>query len=147
MEVSLTSGKAEGPNELNAFDNALLVAGIGDINLIKVSSILPLGTKIVEMPGFKVGEMVNCVIAQASSKKKGDRISAVIAVALSDELGCVVEHSGVNKDAEKVKNEAITRAKYMMEIRGKSIKKIIVEQENHIVKKLGVVIAAIVFLG
>ena len=44
MKVAITSGKAEGPSKLNAFDNALLDAGIGDVNLIKVSSILPKNT-------------------------------------------------------------------------------------------------------
>ncbi len=43
MKVSITSGRAEGPTKLNAFDNALLDAKIGDVNLIKVSSILPSG--------------------------------------------------------------------------------------------------------
>ena len=55
MKVSITSGKAEGPTILNAFDNALLDAGIGDVNLIKVSSILPTGAEIVELPNFQLG--------------------------------------------------------------------------------------------
>ena len=39
--AAATAGHAEGGTTLNAFDNALLAAGIGNINLIKVSSILP----------------------------------------------------------------------------------------------------------
>src|SRR5688500_13102541 len=39
--AAATAGHSEGGTTLNAFDNALLVAGIGNINLIKVSSILP----------------------------------------------------------------------------------------------------------
>ena len=34
-------GTAEGYTELNAFDGALLAAGIGDTNLLKISSIVP----------------------------------------------------------------------------------------------------------
>jgi len=49
MKVSITSGRSEGPTRLNAFDNALLDAGIGDVNLITVSSILPKDTEIVEL--------------------------------------------------------------------------------------------------
>ena len=41
MKIAITSGKSEGPSKLNAFDNSLLDAGIGDVNLIKVSSIIP----------------------------------------------------------------------------------------------------------
>ncbi len=40
-KFSLVAGSAEGTSELNAFDNALLNAGIGNLNLIKVTSILP----------------------------------------------------------------------------------------------------------
>lgn len=43
----LVAGKAEGSTPLNAFDNALLDAGIGDVNLIKVSSIVPPGVEVV----------------------------------------------------------------------------------------------------
>jgi len=67
MKVSITSGRAEGPTKLNAFDNALLDANIGDINLIKVSSILPEGTEVVPVPKFLPGDMVNCVLAYTSS--------------------------------------------------------------------------------
>ena len=38
MKIAIVSGKDEGPTKLNAFDNALSDAGIGDVNLIKVSS-------------------------------------------------------------------------------------------------------------
>ncbi|MEM4196438.1 MAG: pyruvoyl-dependent arginine decarboxylase, partial [Methanothermobacter sp.] len=31
MKVAITSGSSEGPTRLNAFDNALLEAGIGDV--------------------------------------------------------------------------------------------------------------------
>ena len=34
MKVSLTKGASEGPTKLNAFDNALLDADIGNVNLI-----------------------------------------------------------------------------------------------------------------
>lgn len=55
MKVSITSGKSEGPTKLNAFDNALLDAGIGNVNLIPVSSIIPASAKIVELPPIKEG--------------------------------------------------------------------------------------------
>jgi arginine decarboxylase len=147
MKVSVTSGKAEGPTKINAFDNALLDAGIGDINLIKVSSIISPGARIVELPAFNAGSMVNCVLAHATSNRKNDVISAVIAIAMSDDQGCVVEHSDVNRDPEEVKEEAIRMVKYMMKVRGKQIKKFIIENESHIVQNWGAVVAAIVYLG
>jgi arginine decarboxylase len=146
MNVSLTSGKSEGPTRLNAFDNALLEAGIGDVNLIPVSSIIPADTKMVELPLIKKGAMVNCVLAHAHSDKPGDLITAVVAVATSDDFGCVVEHSGINRAPDDVRREAETILRYMMQVRDLEIREIIIEDESHMVKEQGVVIAAVVFL-
>lgn len=147
MKVSITSGRAEGPTKLNAFDNALLNAKIGDINLIKVSSILPSGTEVVPVPKFLEGDMVNCVLAYESSDIEGDLISAIVAIATSDYFGCVVENTGVNRDPEEVKNEAESMVRYMMDVRGLNINEIIIADENHIVKKQGAVVAAVVYIG
>ena len=46
----LASGGAEGTTELNAFDNALLAGGIGNLNLIKVSSVVPQGAEFLQAP-------------------------------------------------------------------------------------------------
>nr|WP_319373218.1 arginine decarboxylase, pyruvoyl-dependent [uncultured Methanobacterium sp.] len=146
MKVSITSGRSEGPSRLNAFDNALLGAGIGDVNLITVSSILPKDTEIVELPHIEEGKMVNCVLACAHSNKPGDLITAAVAVATSDDFGCVVEHSGVNQDPEKIKEEAETMVRYMMQVRGLTIREIIIVNESHKVKEEGVALAAVVYL-
>jgi len=147
MKVSITSGRAEGPTKLNAFDNALLDAKIGDVNLIKVSSILPSGTEIVPVPKFSAGDMVNCVLAYESSEVEEDLISAAVAVAVSDYFGCVVENTGINQDPENVKNEAESMVRYMMDVRGLNIKEIITVNKSHIVKKQGAVVAALVYIG
>lgn len=147
MKVSITSGKSEGPTKLNAFDNALLNAGIGDVNLIPVSSILPSGTKIVELPIIKKGKMVNCVLSCVYSNQPGDLITAAVAVATSDDFGCVVEHSGVNEDPEKIKQEAESMVRYMMQVRDLDIKEIIIAYESHKVKKEAFAVAAVVYLG
>lgn len=146
MKVSITSGKAEGPTKLNAFDNALLNAGIGDINLIKVSSIIPTGAEFVDLPEFPAGKMVNTVLSYASSDQEDDQICAVIAVAISDELGCVVEHSGINEDPQMLKTKAEDMVKYMMQVRRLDINKLIIKCQSHRVKKQGAAIAAVVYL-
>jgi arginine decarboxylase len=146
MKVAITSGRAEGPTKLNAFDNALLDAEIGDVNLIKVSSILPSGTEMVPVPKFPAGNMVNCVLAYTSSDVEGDLISAVVAVATSDDFGCVVENTGINRDPEDIKKEAESMVRYMMDVRGLEIKEIIIADESHIVKKQGAVVAAVVYI-
>jgi len=146
MNISITTGKSEGPTKLNAFDNALLDAGIGDVNLIKVSSIIPQGTKIVKLPKLTPGSMVNCVLSHVTSDKKGDHITAVIAVAKSDDFGCVVENSGINADPVKIREEAVDMVKYMMDVRSLQINEIIVEETNHTVKNWGSAVAAVVYL-
>lgn len=145
MKVSLTAGKAEGPYKLNAFDNALLDAGIGDVNLIKVSSILPPDTQLQDLPKFDAGSMINCVLAHAYSDKEGDLISAVISVAIGEDLGCVVENSGINRDPTHLRKEAEHMVQHMMSVRGKDIKELYFVQENHIVRNKGAVIAALVY--
>lgn len=146
MKVSITSGRAEGPTKLNSFDNALLDAGIGDVNLIKVSSIVSGGTKIVKLPELEGGAMINCVLAHAFSDQKGDYITAVIALAMADSLGCVVEHSAVNKEPQEVKIEAKNMVRHMMEIRGLKMKEIIMELISHEVVSRGSAVAALIYL-
>ena len=69
MKIAIVSGKDEGPTKLNAFDNALSDAGIGDVNLIKVSSMLAGNAEIVDLPTLKAGSMVNCVLSGAEERK------------------------------------------------------------------------------
>jgi len=146
MKVSITSGKGEGPTRLNALDNALLDAGIGNVNLIKVSSIIPANSRVVRLPSLEKGSMINCVLSHSISNNKGDLISAAIAAALSDNIGCVAENSGVNKDPDLIREEAISMVEYMMEKRGEKIKNLIVEEINHKVNECGAVVAALIYL-
>ncbi|MDD5959578.1 MAG: arginine decarboxylase, pyruvoyl-dependent [Methanobrevibacter wolinii] len=147
MKVAIVSGKAEGPTRLNAFDNALSDAGIGDVNLIKVSSMLEKQTEIVELPKLKPGAMVNCVLSNITSDNKGDTITACVAVAIGDELGCVVETTNVNVSHEENRKEAVEMVKYMMRKRNVKINQMIVEDSTHTVKNIGSVVASVVYIN
>lgn len=147
MKIAIVSGKDEGPTKLNAFDNALSDAGIGDVNLIKVSSMLSASTQIKSLPKLKVGAMVNCVLSTITSDNPGDEITAVIAVAIGDELGCVVETTGINENKKDLIDEANNMVKYMMEKRGVEIKEIIVESSTTTVKNIASVVASVVYLN
>jgi len=146
MYVAIVSGKAEGPTKLNSFDNALLEAGIGDVNLIKVSSMLEKNTEVQMLPKLKIGAMVNCVLATVSSDNNGDLISSAIAVAIGKNLGCVVESSGINKPPEEVQNGAKEMVRYMMDKRDEKINELIVEEVNHTVEEIGTVVASLIYL-
>ncbi|NYT18426.1 MAG: pyruvoyl-dependent arginine decarboxylase, partial [Methanobacteriales archaeon] len=113
---------------------------------IKVSSIVSGKTKIVQLPKLEGAAMVNCVLSHAFSDQKGDIITAVIVVARADSLGCVVEHSAVNRDPQEVKIEAEAMVNYMMEIRGLKIKEINTEMVSHEVISMGSAVAALIYL-
>ena len=115
MKIAIVSGKDEGPTKLNAFDNALTDAGIGDVNLIKVSSMLAGNAEIVDLPTLKPGSMVNCVLSEITSDVPGEEITAVVALAIGEELGCVVETTGQNQKLEDLIDEAKFMVKYMMD--------------------------------
>lgn len=146
MKIAIVSGKDEGPTKLNAFDNALSDAGIGDVNLIKVSSMLAGNAEITGLPSLKVGSMVNCVLSEITSDVPGDEITAVIAVAIGDELGCVVETTGINKKEEELIDEAKFMVNYMMEKREVEIKELIVKTATATVKEIASVVASVVYL-
>ena len=146
MRIAIVSGNSEGPTELNAFDNALYEAEIGDVNLIKVSSMLEANTKVEKLPKLKAGSMVNCVLSSLTSNEKGDELTACVAVAIGDELGCVVETNGINQNTEDIKDEAIDMVKYMMKKRNVAIKELIVEEAHHTVKEIGSAIAAVIYI-
>ncbi len=147
MKIAIVTGKDEGPSKLNAFDNALTDAGIGDVNLIKVSSMLAGNAKIEKLPKLKAGAMVNCVLSEITSDKAGDEITAVIAVAIGENLGCVVETTGINKDLNDLIDEAEMMVAYMMDKRGEKTKDLIVESSTTTVKNIASVVASVVYLN
>ena len=147
MKIAIVSGKDEGPTRLNAFDNALSDAGIGDVNLIKVSSMLGKNTQVKNLPKLKAGAMVNCVLSSVTSSKPGDTITAVVGIAIGEELGCVVETTGTNKDKQELINEAKSMVKYMMEKRNVKIKELIVESVSTTVENIASVVASVVYLN
>lgn len=146
MKIAIVSGKDEGPTKINAFDNALTDAGIGDVNLIKVSSMLGGNTEILPLPSLKAGSMINCVLSTITSSNKGEKITSMIAVAIGDELGCVVEKTGINENIEKMKEEAIFMVEYMMRKRNVKVDEIIVEESTHVVEEIGSVVSSVIYL-
>lgn len=75
----VTSGKAlSETSEMNAFDQALIAAGISEANLVPVSSVLPEG--IMEIPPQPIarGTIVFCVMSRIDDRG-GKTISAGLA--------------------------------------------------------------------
>lgn len=92
----LVAGSGEGRTRLTAFDAALLKAGVGNFNLLKVSSILPPGA--VEHTALQIppGALLPIAYGAISSDLPGEIISAAVAVGVShpESYGVIMETTG-----------------------------------------------------
>ncbi len=143
--AALVSGAAEGGTELNAFDNALLAAGIGDVNLIRVSSILPSHVEVVDSkPDLPRGAFVPVVYAEKSSSKPGELIAVAVGLGRApDGFGVVMEAVGSSrKEAEA---EVRRRIEEAFRVRSLELKEVKVAAAEHRVERCGSVVAACVF--
>ncbi len=144
----LVAGASEGETELNAFDNALLEAGIGDANLIKVSSIMPPGVEILdELRSPARGAFLPVVYATEASSRPGDKLTAAVGYGRADDgFGVIMEASGVNVPEESVRREVEDKIKFAFARRNLEAREVRVVSTTHTVKKCGAVVAACVFL-
>ena len=105
-----------GTEKLNSFDSALMAAGVGNYNLVKVSSILPAESKRKESIEKKEGEPLYVAYATITSNEIGKTISAAVAVGIpqnASKVGVIMEYEGeCSKEEAKSKvmgmvNEAL----------------------------------------
>lgn len=104
----LVSGYAEGPTLLNAFDNALMKAGVGNTNLVRMSSILPPGCKRIEPIQLPLGALIPVAYADESSPQPGTPVSAAVACGVPKDPrlpGVIMEHHMT--DDEKLCREIV----------------------------------------
>jgi arginine decarboxylase len=130
-EFFITSGKAKSPvSELNAFDLALKKAGIGQCNLVPVSSILPPKCRNRKWRKIPAGSITHAVIARMDGGE-GTTIGAGIAWAWESErkYGLVAEAYGY-MDARALKETLQWKVKEMAKIRGIQIDKINYRMES-----------------
>lgn len=139
----VTAGSAEGTSELNAFDNALLKAGIGNVNLIKVSSILPPGTEFCPQLKIPFGSLVPVAYASIISEHPGDTISAAVATGISeDTFGVIMEFSD-HCTREEAEAKVTAMVKEAFATRGMNLKEIKLAAVEHQVKHIGCAFAAV----
>jgi arginine decarboxylase len=147
--AAATAGHAEGGTTLNAFDNALLAAGIGNINLIKVSSILPPEVPVIELPKIKPGAIIPTAYAAMTSERPGETVAAAVGYAVPDDPaknGVIMEFHGVATrfEAERQINLMLEEA---FRVRGETIRERAVFAVEHTVKQIGCALAAITLLA
>ncbi len=148
-KMTATAACAEGGTALNAFDNALLAAGIGNVNLIKISSIVPPDVDIVTMPQIKPGSLVPTAYAAITSEVPGETIAAAVGYALPEDrtrAGVIMEHHdrADRQTAEQAIRAMLTEA---FAVRGERLRELRVVAVEHRVKKLGCALAAVALLS
>lgn len=99
---ALVKGASEGRTRLNAFDNSLLNAGVGDTNLMRMSSILPPGAnqKNIDDLDLPKGGLIPLAYATIDSTTPGRYISSAIAVGIPEdetEPGVIMEFEDHSK--------------------------------------------------
>ncbi|MFZ7101714.1 MAG: pyruvoyl-dependent arginine decarboxylase [Peptococcaceae bacterium] len=138
----LTSGSAEGKTELTAFDGALLKAGIGNVNLVKVSSILPPQAEYSPELELPLGALVPTAYGAIISEKPGETIAAAVAVGISeDTFGIIMELSGkFSKGEAEAEIEKMVRESFAM--RDMKLVDLKISAVEHKVEKIGCALAA-----
>ena len=144
-----TAGNAEGSTPLNAFDNALLAAGIGNINLIKVSSILPPGVELVPLPRIKPGALVPTAYAAMTSEVPGEVVAAAVGWARPMDPaknGVIMEFhdKATREEAERMIVQMLEEA---FRVRGETIRDMQVFAVEHRVERTGCALAAVTLLS
>ena len=144
----LVGGSSEGYSLLNAFDGALLASGVGDTNLVKMSSILPPGcAEIKPRPvSLPQGALVPVASASLCSDVPGEVISAAVAIGIpkdTDRAGLIMEYSA--RAEERVVVEQVTKmVEKGMEQRNRAIKTILPISATYKVVAIGAVFAGVV---
>jgi arginine decarboxylase len=141
--VCLVYGAAEGDSELTAFDNALLKAGIGHLNLIAVTSIFPEGAKLASLPQIPTGTLTPTVYAKMVSETPGEVISACIGVGVTPKGGVLMEAHGTWSAAE-IEERVGKMVEEGMRVRGLEPYELHFATAEHRVDKIGSAVAAAV---
>lgn len=142
-KFKIVAGSSEGRTILNSFDNALLQAGIGNVNLLRVSSILPPSSEYDPELSLPPGSLVPTAYGYVISEKKGEKIAACVGVGFSeDTFGVIMEYAakGTKEEAEEKIREMLKNA---FETRGMPMVDIMLASTEHVVEEIGCAFAAV----
>ncbi|MBC8478135.1 arginine decarboxylase, pyruvoyl-dependent [bacterium] len=141
------SGSAEAVSPLNAFDAALLAAGIGNTNLVKISSIVPPGCEETTVPEvLQAGLFLPTAWKSFNSSNKGEEIAAAVAIAIPQDrslAGVIMEEAGPGSARQK-EQFVRTQVEVAMQIRAITLYDIRSISISHQVVSCGTVFAAVV---
>ncbi len=139
-----SAGSAEGDTELNAFDNALLAAQVGNLNLVRISSVLPQEAELLqEPPRITPGSLVPTVYSVHVSTRPGETVAAAVGIGVADgSHGMIYESHGHSlAEAEATVRRMIDEG---FARRGLKLKEVVVRSVEHKVERIGCAVAAVV---
>lgn len=144
-KMSLVSGKGDASTKLNAFDKALLSAGIANVNLVRLSSIAPPNIELIKLPFIPPGSLVPTAYGSISSDNVGETISAAVAVGFGNrqEYGVIMEFNG-RCSAQEAEESVIKMVQESFAYRNRQLEDVQSIAIEHKVEKAGSVIAAAV---
>ncbi|WP_199222904.1 pyruvoyl-dependent arginine decarboxylase [Rhodohalobacter mucosus] len=145
---ALVRGAAEGRTRLNAFDLALLNAGVGDTNLMRMSSILPPAARQVDIGEVVLpkGGLIPLAYASIDGTMPGQLISCAVAVGIPEddrEPGVIMEfedHAPLSNVEEIVRQMVVDGFDY----RNRKLREVKSLGIEHKVERCGSVFAAAV---
>ncbi|MEL6981038.1 MAG: pyruvoyl-dependent arginine decarboxylase [Actinomycetota bacterium] len=140
IEIVISRGQGTGGTTLSAFDAALAEAGIANLNLLCLSSVIPPRARVrrgsgaealAAFPDVDWGDRLYCVLAESRADQPGQEAWAGIGWWQDDDgRGVFVEHHGhdeaeVTADVECSLRECVTRrgrqldqGRWQMEVNG-----------------------------
>lgn len=139
-------GSAEGPTRRNALDAALNAGGLGHVNLVAISAVVPPQSLFTASCQLPEGALVPATSAAITSDLPGEVISAAVAVAYPvdrSQPAMIMEYSA---QGHKEDIEAIVRrmAQDGLSMRGLEVREIRSLAVQHRVEKTGGVFAAVI---
>lgn len=97
QNFTISSGVATSRYQMVAFDAALIDAGISNYNLLRVSSILPVGCRQTAVVDKKEGSALLVAYGTISSNVSGQTIASAIGVGIPEDnsrVGVIMEFAG-----------------------------------------------------
>lgn len=127
---------------LTSFDKALLDTGVGNYNLVRLSSILPAHCKKVLNVDLKEGSLLPVAYSTISSAVKDETVVSTIGVGLpedEDQVGVIMEHSerGFSVREETALSVLENMIRDAFEARGWNLKEIVTASVSKRVREAG----------
>jgi len=144
-ECCMSKGKGSSVNGLPSFDKALLDAGVGNYNLVRLSSILPAEHVWVQPQDItshiQEGSLLPTAYSTITSDIEGDVIVSTIGVGLPvdhSHVGVIMEYSTKNVTEQEALDTLHDMIKEAFEIRGWELDNIVSTSISDKVEKGGV---------